>query len=307
MPNILITTSSFDTSHPLLVQLTDDGFEIHTNPVGRKLEESEISQLIERLDPVGMIAGVEPITEQVIAKAKSLKTISRCGAGLDSVDLNAAKKTGISVHNTPAAPAQTVAELTVGLILSALRKVPQSHNSILRGNWRVEKGNLLSEKTVGLVGAGHIGEIVAALCLAFGAHVIVSDPARTSPPSGCTLVPFESLLSQSDIVSLHLSYSEKVRHLIGKDEFGAMKRSATLINCARGGLVDEGALFDALISGAISAAAVDVFEQEPYQGALCQLENVILTPHIGSFAAETRVTMESEAVRISWWAFAKLA
>jgi D-3-phosphoglycerate dehydrogenase / 2-oxoglutarate reductase len=285
---ILITTSSFDLDHPEIAALVRAGFDIRLNPYGRKLTAQEVSALLTP-DVVGMIAGVEPLTQPVLQNAKSLRVISRCGAGLDNVDMGAAHARGISVCNTPDAPAAAVAELVIGLMLACLRHLPVQDRAIRAGRWDRPMGGLLSTQAVGLIGYGRIGQRVAQLASAFGAHVQYHDPAHDKS------VSLHDLLTQSDIISLHLPYHVDTHHLLDMQNIQIMKKGAILINAARGGLVDEAALEQALQSGHLAAAAVDVFEQEPYCGPLAALENVVLTPHIGSYARETRTMQEREA------------
>jgi D-3-phosphoglycerate dehydrogenase len=231
----------------------------------------------------------------VFQSAPNLKVISRCGAGMDSVDLAAAKNHGIQVLNTPEAPAQAVAELTLGYILSLLRLINPLDRAVRNGEWPRTQGRLLAAQTVGVIGLGHIGRRVARLCQAFEATVIAHDPFATQVPDGVTLVALEQLLATADIVTLHTPYSADTHHLLDAKAFAAMKAEAIVINAARGGLVDESALLAALQSGKVSAAALDVFEQEPYHGPLIENGNVILTSHVGSLARESRQRMEIEA------------
>jgi D-3-phosphoglycerate dehydrogenase len=241
-----------------------------------------------------MIAGVEPLTGKVLGKANNLKVISRCGVGLDTVDMEAARRLGIRVVNTPDAPTQAVAELTIGLILAVLRKIPQLDAGIRRGGWKGSKGNLLSGKTVGIIGCGRIGSRVAELCSSFGCEIIGHDRFMESHPS-INLVGFEELLESSDIITLHIPLTNENMNLISKECIAKMRTGALIINASRGGLIDEEALFEALDQGKLSGAAVDCFVKEPYYGRLAELDNAVLSPHMGSSTHETRKVMEQEA------------
>lgn len=295
MSTLVISTSSFDIdNNPPLQHLLENGFNIITNPHRRKLTEDEISELLGH-GAVGLIAGIEPLTERVLQSADHLKVISRCGAGLDSVDLAAAHQHGISVLNTPEAPAQAVAELTMGFILALLRQIKSIDQAVRNGQWPRTQGRLLAAQTVGIIGLGYIGRRVARLCQAFEATVIAHDPYISQAPTGVTLVPLDTLLANADIVTLHVPYSADTHHLLNTKAFAAMKPDAIVINAARGGLVDEDALAQALRAGKISAAALDVFEQEPYQGPLIGSDNILLASHVGSLARESRQRMEIEA------------
>lgn len=295
MHKFVISTSSFDTDNNAAIQrLIQAGVQPVTNPYGRRLTEDEAESLLQD-DVIGMIAGVEPLTARVIQSAAHLKVISRCGTGMDSVDLDAAKNKGIIVLNTPEAPAQAVAELTLGLILAGLRQIPQTDQKIRSGEWPRTQGGLLAAQTVGLIGLGHIGKRVAKLCRAFEANVIAYDPFINQPPEDVTLVSLDKLLETADIISLHTPYSSELHHLINAQAFERIKPGALLINAARGGLVDEHALKAALDSGKLGGAALDAFEQEPYQGSLLECSNLILSSHVGSLAREARQRMELEA------------
>lgn len=295
MTKIVISTSSFDiNNNPYIKRLTKGGMQIVLNPYQRKLSEDEILALLGD-DTIGLLAGIEPLTKKVLNSAHGLKVIARCGTGLDSVDLDAAHQNDILVSNTPEAPAQAVSELTMGLILSVLRQIGSTHRLIQDGQWPRTQGNLLAAQTVGIIGLGHIGRRVAALCLAFGAKVIAHDPYPKQAHPDIPLLQFEQLIKTANVISLHIPYSQNTHHLISADTISLMKPGTILINAARGGLIDENALIEALKSGHIAGAALDVFEQEPYQGPLLNYNNVVMTSHIGSLAKESRQRMELEA------------
>ncbi len=295
MTKIVISTSSFDiNNNPYIKRLTKGGMQIVLNPYQRKLSEDEILALLGD-DTIGLLAGIEPLTKKVLNSAHGLKVIARCGTGLDSVDSDAAHQNDILVSNTPEAPAQAVSELTMGLILSVLRQIGSTHRLIQDGQWPRTQGNLFAAQTVGIIGLGHIGRRVAALCLAFGAKVIAHDPYLQQAHPDISLLQFEQLIKTANVISLHIPYSQNTHHLISADTISLMKPGTILINAARGGLIDENALIEALKSGHIAGAALDVFEQEPYQGPLLNYNNVVMTSHIGSLAKESRQRMELEA------------
>lgn len=295
MSKLVISTSSFDVdNNPHLQHLVKAGMNIVGNSFKRKLTEDEIIELLGQ-DTVGMIAGIEPLTERVFMSAKGLKAISRCGAGLDNVDLTAAKCQGITVFNTPEAPAQAVAELTMSLILAALRRICQVDQLLRADRWSRMQGQLLAAQLVGIIGLGHIGRRVAKLCQAFDARVVAHDPYIDPTSHGVELVPLKKLLAEADVISLHLPYGANTHHLLDAKAFARMKPGSIIINAARGGLIDEIALDEALISGHLGMAALDVFEQEPYRGPLIKNDKIILTSHIGSLARESRMRMEIEA------------
>lgn len=293
---ILTTTSSFGTLDPApLEEMQRLGLNVILNPYGRKLTEEEAQTFLEEHRPVGLVAGVEPLTERVMQSTPSLKVISRCGIGMDSVDLEAAKRLGITVTNTPDAPTIPVAELTMGMILGLLRQIHVTDAGIRANRWDRPMGNLLFGKTVGIIGCGRIGTRLAQMLQGFDCTILGADPACPE----CTdfrLADLDQVLASSDIISLHLPYCAQTHHFINADRLALMKKGAYLINAARGGLVDEEALFQTLSTGHLAGAALDCFEQEPYQGPLKELKNVLLTAHIGSYAREGRIMMEAQAV-----------
>lgn len=296
MNNVLITTSSFAENIPdFLASMESAGLRPILNPYRRKLSEDEVTALIREYQPIGIIAGVEPLTRAVMTTAPFLKVISRCGIGMDSVDLAAAAELGIIVTNTPDAPTIPVAELTIGLMLTLLRSLHLSDASIRRGEWERPMGTLLHGKTVGIIGCGRIGSCVARIASAFGCRVIGHDPYCSSHPN-IELTTLENLLSIADVVSLHLPYMGDTHHLVDGERLALMKPEAVFINASRGGLVDEVALAGALAAGKLSGAALDCFESEPYSGPLVGLKNTLLTGHIGSYAREGRMIMERQAV-----------
>lgn len=306
MNKIVVTTTSFAKydKKPLEL-LTGKGFEVILNPYERVLKKDEFIKLCN--GAIGIIAGTEildadtleglamVVTPQssVHSSRFSLKVISRCGSGLDNVDINAANKLGIRVFNTPDAPTLAVAELTISLMLSLLRKVSQMDRELREGLWKKRMGNLLSGKKVGIKGFGRIGKKVAELLKPFGCEIAYADPFVEDRLLGLKRLLLEDLLDWADIVTIHIGVRQR---LIGEKELQLMKKGAWLINTSRGNVVDEFALYEYLKNGHLSGAALDVFEEEPYKGPLRELDNVILTPHIGSYAKEARIEMEMQAV-----------
>ncbi len=278
-----------------LSDLRNAGVEVKLNPFAARLTEEQVIDLL-GTNTIGLIAGLEPLTKNVLQAAKSLKVIARVGTGLDSVDLVAAKELEIAVLNTPDAPTKAVAELTIAHILGLLRHVSQADRQVRAGVWKGLMGSLLETKTVGIVGFGRIGKRVATLIAAFGASVIISDAQVKS--SDFENVGLDELCTRSDIVSLHLPYSQATHHIIDEKRMNLMKKGSFIVNISRGGLVDEAMLLVALKSGHLAGAALDCFEQEPYEGELRNLESVQITAHMGSYARETRDLMEQEASRL---------
>lgn len=293
MTRIVITTTSFGEYDNSCIELCKKkGVDVVINPYRRKIKQEELIELAK--DAVGLIAGTESITKDVFRKLRYLKVISRCGVGIDNIDLKTAKEFGIKVFNTPDAPTLAVAELTIGLILNLLRKITEMNREMRNCLWRKKMGNLLSDKKIGIIGFGNIGRKIAQLLVPFGCEIAYCDPFVEKDLFGFKQLSKEDLLKWSDIVSIHAS----VKHMILEEkELRLMKKGSWLINVARGGIIDENGLYKLLKEGHLCGAALDVFELEPYKGNLTKLNNVILTPHIGSYAKEARIKMEKEAVK----------
>lgn len=291
---VLISTSSFAThDNKPLELLKEAGLTVDVNPYGRKLHEQEIKDLVRDAD--FLVAGVEPLSRDVLESAKKLKVISRCGVGLDNVDLCATEKLGIKVFITPYGPILAVAELTLGLMIDLLRKITETNLDMRKARWQKKMGNLLLGKKVGIKGFGRIGTKVAELLKPFGCEIAYSDPFVEDGLLGLRRLSLDNLLRWADIVSVHVSITEKTT-IIGRNEFQMMKKGSWFLNTSRGSVVDEAALYESLKKGHLSGAALDVFRDEPYSGQLTELDNVILTPHIGSYAKEARIHMEMQAV-----------
>lgn len=296
---ILITTSSFGKLDKApLNKLEQEGFEVVMNPHGRKLSSPEVKELYAQ-DINGVIAGTEEISEEIINQAKELKVISRVGIGTDAIDLEAAKEKEIEICKTVEPVVDAVAELIVGLLLTFMRKIILADSSVRDKSWQKPMGNLLKGKKIGIIGLGNIGKRVVELLRGFGVEFVASDQVVDEEFANkykVTYTDLKNLLKESDVISLHVPYCEDTKGLISAAELELMKPSAILINTSRGGIVDEEALVSALKQKKINGAILDVFAKEPYEGPLAKLDNVLLTPHIGSYAKECRIKMESEAV-----------
>lgn len=291
--NIFISTSSFGQfSREPLELLEKAGYQYALNPHGRVLTPEETVTLTG--DSVGLIAGTEALNAEVLGRLERLRVISRCGAGMDNVDLAGSRAKGIKVYNTPDAPTVAVAELTLGLMLDLLRNISVVNREVHDGLWKKRMGSLLSGKKIGLVGFGRIGKKVAQMLKFFDCQLAYCDPVVQADPSGIQHKVLPDLLAWADIVSIHISTAEQI---IGRKELEMFRPGAWIVNVSRGGVIDEDALHDLLKNGQIAGAALDVFAREPYQGPLTGLENAILTPHIGSYAKEARITMEITAVK----------
>lgn len=291
---IAITTSSFAKfSQEPLDLLRERGIEYVLNDKGRALTEDEAIEILRGC--VGVAAGTEPLTRRVMEALPELRVISRCGVGMDSVDRTAAEQRGIAVRNTPDGPTLAVAELTLGYTLDLLRHVTRMDRDIRAGVWKKRMGNLLQGKKVGIVGLGRIGHAVARLFVAFGAEVAYADPYAQE--TAYLRKDLDELLGWADIVTLHCPKPRDGGTLLDARRLSLMRRGTWLINAARGGLVDESALHELLASGHLAGAALDTFAEEPYKGPLKELDTIILTPHIGSYAKEARIRMEVDTIK----------
>ena len=298
MLKVLITTIPFADKNNLPLELLKSvGAEVVINPIGRKLKEEELVELVGDYDI--LIAGTEPITSKVLYRAKKLKLISRVGIGLDSVDLAEAKKRGILVSYTPDAPAPAVAELTMGLMLSLLRNIHLSNIEMHRGQWHRYFGRRIPEITIGVIGVGRIGGRVLRRLSSFGTpRTLVNDifpKNKVAENLRLEWVDKETIIRESDLITLHLPLTENTKNLITYRDLMKMKKDAIIINTSRGGIVNELDLHRALSEGHLSGAAIDVFEKEPYDGELKNIEKCILTSHMGSMSIDCRIKMEIEA------------
>jgi D-3-phosphoglycerate dehydrogenase / 2-oxoglutarate reductase len=292
---VLATTSSFAEDSPELLEImAAKGLRIVLNPHRCRLSEGELEQLLKEHRPIGLLAGTENICRAHLEQAaEHLRVISRVGVGWENIDREAAADLGILIYRTPDVLTQAVAELTIGLMLSGLRSITYHDRMIRQDRWQKKMGSLLQGKEVGIIGFGSIGRRVGELVHAFGASVIYYDP-RPSNVSWATAVPIHSLLKRADVISIHAGGNDMI---VGPEEFKCItKQNVILVNTARGSLVDEEALYQCLREGRLGCACLDVYSNEPYDGPLRHLENVVLTPHIGSYALEARRLMERCAV-----------
>jgi len=247
-----------------------------------------------------IVRSATKVTREVIEAGKKLKVIARGGVGLDNIDLDAAKAEGKTVINTPAASSVSVAELAMAHMLAISRFIPQASATMAAGKWEKKKykGVELYKKTLGVIGVGRIGREVTKRALGFEMTVIAYDPYITQDMLGdlpVKIVSLDELLQQSDYITLHMPHNDETHYLLAEAEFAKMKDGVRIVNCARGGLLDETALYDAIKDGHVAGAALDVFENEPVKGnEFTSLPNVSLTPHIGASTSDGqfRVGME---------------
>ena len=248
-----------------------------------------------------LIAGTEPITENVLKKSKKLKFISRVGVGLDSINLLEAKKRGIKISFTPDAPSAAVAELTIGLILSQLRHIHIADKNMHSKIWQKNTGRRLGECNVGLIGTGRIGRQVLALLYSFRPNKIflhdVNESEDIATKYNAEYVSKDDILEKCDVISLHIPLNNNTFHMVNEEELHKMKSDAIIVNTSRGPIINEKALYEALMTKEIGGAAIDVYDKEPYEGKLTNVDNCLLTPHIGPMSMDCRSKMEMEAVQ----------
>lgn len=297
---VLVTPTSFKPEHPseALARLQGFADEIVFNPYGRPLQEEEVAELLDGCS--GYIAGLDFITKKALASQKTLKVISRYGAGVDRVDIAAAKEMGIAVCNTPGANASAVADLALGLMLCVARQVPKLDSKTKQGEWVRSTGVELFGKTIGILGLGAIGKGVAQRAQGFAMKVLAYDPfidTEYTSANNIQAVTFDELIKSCDVISLHLPLNDETRHIMGRDTLAQMKQGAILINTARGGLIDESAAYDLLVSGHLGGLGLDAYEQEPPgESPLFKLDNVVATPHTASHTREATQNMANMAV-----------
>ncbi len=244
--------------------------------------KDRLPELIADCDAI-VIRSATKATKELIDAGPKLKVIGRAGIGLDNVDLEHAKAKGIVVVNTPAATTASVAELTFTLMLASVRDVVRGTTGIKEGKWEKKqlKGNEVFGKTLGVIGIGRIGTAVAERAEAFGMKILAYDPYTQSPKF--ENVDLDTIIEKSDFITQHLPLTPETKHMIGASQFARMKDGVTILNVARGGTIDEDALYDAMVSGKVKVAALDVFEKEPpVDNKLLTLPNLICTPHIGA-------------------------
>ncbi|NMA95839.1 MAG: phosphoglycerate dehydrogenase [Clostridiales bacterium] len=304
MKKILITPRSFSKARHVAdnILANYEQIEIVENTTGKTLSEENMAKLCSDID--GVIVGIDPMSVKVLKGAKRLKAISKYGAGLDNIDLDMTKKLNIEVDRAANANALSVAELAVGLMFTIARDIVPTAINVKRGIWERAKvaGCELRGKTAGIVGLGAIGKEVAKMVKGIGMDVIAFDPylkdkdvIRTYDIS---MVELDELFKTADFISLHCPLTDETRHIIDEDTLSIMKTTAYLINTSRGELVDEEALYKALIGKTIAGAAQDVFSKEPAgKHKLLDLPNFVLTPHTGAYTRESTERMVEQATQ----------
>lgn len=294
--NTVIAIRSFNLQGQAFAGLSGKTTIVFRNSSGQRLSEPDLCTAIRDAD--GVIAGTESYNATVLSSAPRLQVISRVGIGIDNIDLEYAKKRGITILNTPLAPVNAVAEHTVALILSLFKKIPQYYDNLHKGDYSIQQGGLITGKTLGIVGLGRIGWKVATLMEVFGVKVVFFDPWMKDPVPNKWVRKdtLRDLLPDADIISLHTPPQPHNLPLLDNEVFSLCKHGVVIINTARESLIDEHALRNALDCGIVSGAGLDVVSSEPYHGPLLQYPQVIITPHVASNTVESRQQMEIDAV-----------
>lgn len=294
---VQVTTSTFGKAGTKPIEyLEGKEIDYRVNPYGRTLTEDEAIEVLEKAD--GVIAGTEPLTKKVLKQLPKLKIISRCGTGMNNVDLEAAEELGIKVFNTPTVHVDAVAELSLTATLSSFRNVVHNDQSVRSGGWKKKMGRSLYQKKVGIIGFGKVGRKFCELLQPFTTNIFFYDPfvvEDIQQELNATQLSLESLMETVDILSLHVPYSKENHHMINAENLSLLKDDVLIINTSRGGLINEDDLFMFLKDHPAASAYLDVFESEPYEGRLKELENVTLSPHVATTTRETREKMELEA------------
>ncbi|MFA5062722.1 MAG: phosphoglycerate dehydrogenase [Candidatus Omnitrophota bacterium] len=299
MIKILVSDALSDEGLKILKDVKEFQTDIKT-----ELKPDGLKEIIKDYDAL-LVRSATKVTKDIIDAASKLKVIGRAGVGLDNVDLAAATQKGIIVMNTPAGNTISTAEHAFSMILALSRNIPQATASTKKGEWKRSKfmGVELYAKTLGIVGFGRIGKEVAKRAISFGMSVLVYDPflsKEIAESLGIKVVELNELLQSSDYITVHTPLTEETRHMISQPQFEIMKKGARVINCARGGIIDEQALIAAIKEGKIAGAAFDVFEKEPVapDNELLKLDNVIVTPHLGASTEEAQVNVAIEVAEI---------
>ena len=298
---VLVTPTSLQPgkNEVALKPLREFADELVFNESGKPLSEEDLIPKLQGCD--GYIAGLDQITQKVLVSCPGLKVVSRYGAGYDRVDINAARDLNIKVTNTPGVNAQAVGELAFGLILSLARKIPYLNHATRDGHWIRSTGMELKGKTLGILGLGAIGKVVAQCAQGFGMKVIACDPFMNEAyckEHQIKSVSFEEMMRCSNVVSLHLPLTNDTHHLIDAASIDLLPDGAILVNASRGGIIDEDAAYAALKKGKLAGLGLDAFEVEPPTASpLFELDNVIVTPHTGAHTKEATDNMAHASIQ----------
>jgi D-3-phosphoglycerate dehydrogenase len=279
-------------------KIADDGMKLlekkgYKITRGWNMPKTELLNIIDEYHAL-IVRSATKVNADLLAKAQRLRVIGRAGEGLDNIDLEKAKQLGIAVVNAPHVSYMSVAELTIGYLLALARGIVEGTLSLREGKWRKQElmGVEVNGKTLGVIGCGYIGKTVERLAISLGMKVLVVEECVFN-----RFVPLDEMLPKADFITVHVPLTSHTRHILSTKEFNMMKDGVMLIDCSRGGVVDQEALYKALVSGKVKAAALDVFEEEPPKNSkLITFRNVIATPHIG---AQTREAQRNASIQIA--------
>ncbi|HLB43374.1 MAG TPA: phosphoglycerate dehydrogenase [Gammaproteobacteria bacterium] len=303
---VVVTSRSF-SKHPILRRRLQEKFsQVRFNEKGIELTGKLLIDFLQGARRA--IIGLEIINEEILSYLPNLKVICKMGTGIDKIDIQALQRRQIAFTHTPGINHRSVSELVLGMIFVLMRHLPQVNTSICQGKWLQPKGRLLSEKTVGIIGFGSVGRDLSKLLSIFNCKCLIYDVQQHHELMPHVLqVNLNTLLVESDIISIHIPLLPENFHFIGSNEFTKMKKGSIFINTARGGLVDEQSLYEALVSDHLSAAALDVFENEPIISKnLLSLENFFATSHIGGSTDEAIEAMGMMAINnLEKWKYRK--
>jgi D-3-phosphoglycerate dehydrogenase len=299
MIKILVSDPLSEEGLKILKEIKEFQVDVKTD-----LKPEALIQTIKDYDAL-IVRSATKVTKDVVNAANNLRVIGRAGVGLDNVDLEAATQKGIIVMNTPTGNTISTAEHTMSMVLALSRNIPQANASTKKGEWKRSKfmGVEIYNKILGIVGLGRIGSELARRALSFDMKVLAYDPflsRKAADSIGVEIVELKDLLERSDYISVHTPLTEETRHMISDAQFAVMKKGVRIVNCARGGIIDEVALIKAIKDGRVVGAAMDVFEKEPLaqDSELLKLENVIVTPHLGASTEEAQVNVAIEVAEI---------
>ena len=285
-----------DATDPKALKIIEEaGIEVVNQP---DITPEELVKVIPDY-PCMLVRSRTKVTKEVLDAGKSLKAVVRAGVGLDNIDVAYAKEKGVQVLNTPSASTQSVAELTIGYLMALARNIPQMTASMKAGKWEKNSflGSEVAGKTLGLIGSGRIGKAVADRAAALGMQVVAYDPYITELP-GVTLMDLDSLLNKADYISLHVPHTDETHNILNKENFQKMKDGVRVINCGRGGTIDEDALYQAIQEGKVAGAALDVYADEPLTDSkLYSLDQVIGSPHVGAGTSEAKARVGQVAAQ----------
>ncbi len=299
MTKILVTDPLPEEGLKILKEKREFQVDVKT-----ELKPENLKEIIKDYEAL-IVRSATKVTKDIINAGQKLKVIGRAGVGLDNVDLEAATQKGIIVMNTPAGNTISTAEHTMSMILALSRNIPQANSSVKLGEWKRSKfmGVELYNKVLGIIGFGRIGSEVAKRALSFGMRVLTYDPflsREVAEKLGVEVVELKELLERSDYITVHTPLTEETKHILSREEFSIMKKGVRIINCARGGIIDELALVSAIKEGKVAGAAIDVFEKEPLspESELSKLDNVVVTPHLGASTEEAQINVAIEVAEI---------